>query len=213
MLGPPLARRSTASSTVPSVNKKTIWCLIVLSLVLGTLLFWDVKVSGQVGVLSGLVAVAAVVFGVLGVFVSVLDPVAVLEKRSGEPDSPRSQLARKFSPIWKHAAYAFAAVKAARLLLPSAQNALHTLELLTNWIFSTDVSEVFSQAIGQAALAWIATLLRTLSGIIICFLYLVEISILLFSLLPVAVADTESKANEYEDAVANDAPRMRHNRN
>lgn len=213
MLGPPLARRSTASSTVPSVNKKTIWCLIVLSLVLGTLLFWDVKVSGQVGVLNGLVAVAAVVFGVLGVFVSVLDPVAVLEKRSGEPDSPRSQLARKFSPIWKHAAYAFAAVIAARLLLPNAQNALHTLELLTNWIFSTDVSEVFSQAIGQAALAWIATLLRTLSGIIICFLYLVEISILLFSLLPVAVADTESKANEYEDAVANDAPRMRHNRN
>lgn len=194
------------------MNKKTIWRLVGLSLVLGTLLFWDVKVSEQVASLNGLVAVAAVVFGILGVFVSILDPVAVLEKRPGEPNSPRSRLAQRFSPIWKHAAYAFAAVIAARLLLPNAQNALHTLELLTNWIFSTDVSEAFLEAVGQAVLDWIATLLRTLSGIVVCFLYFVEISILLFSLLPVAVADTERKANEYEDAVANDASEMRHNR-
>jgi hypothetical protein len=193
------------------VNKKTIWALVALSLVLGTLLFWDVGVSRQMGPLNGLIAVAAVVFGILGVFVSVLDPVAVLEKRPGEPDSPRSKLAQRFSPIWKHAAYAFAAVIAARLLLPNAQNALHTLESLTNWIFSTDISEALLEAAGQAVLSWIATLLRTLSGIFVCFLYLLEISILLFSLLPGAVADTERSANKYEDTVANDAPEMRHN--
>lgn len=194
------------------MSKKTIWLLVALSLVLGTLLFWDVEVSEQVKPLDGLMAVAAVVFGILGVFVSILDPVAVLEKRPGEPDSPRSRLARRFSPIWKHAAYAFAAVIAVRLLLPNAQNALHTLELLANWIFSADVSEAFAEAVGQLAVAWIATLLRTLSGVAICFLYLVEISILLFSLLPVAAADTERNANAYEDAVANDAPEIRHNR-
>lgn len=194
------------------MNKKTIWLLVALSFVLGMPLFWDVRVSEQVGPLNGLIAVAAVVFGILGVFVSVLDPVAVLEKRSGEPDSPRSQLAQKFSPIWKHAAYAFAAVIAARLLLPNAQNALHTFELLANWIFSTDASKVLSEALSQAVLDWIAALLRTLSGIIICFLYLVEISILLFSLLPVTVADTERRANEYEDAVADDASELHHDR-
>jgi uncharacterized PurR-regulated membrane protein YhhQ (DUF165 family) len=156
--------------------------------------------------------VAAVVFGILGVLVSVLDPVAVLEKRPGEPDSPRSRLAQRFSPIWKHAAYAFAAVIAARLLLPNAQNALHTLEILANWTLSTDISKALSNAVGRAILEWTATLLRTSSGIIICFLYLVEISILLFSLLPVAVADTERKANEYEDVVAEDASEMQRNR-
>lgn len=187
------------------MKKKSIWLLIALSLVLGTLLFWDIRIVEQVGSLNGLIAVAAVIFGILGVFVSVLDPVAVLEKRPGEPDSPRSQLAQRFSPIWKLAAYAFAAVVAARLLLPNAQNAFQTIELLANWIFSTDISQAFSKAVGQAALGWIVTLLRTLSGVIICFLYLVEIAILLFSLLPVAVADTERRANEYEDAVAADA--------
>jgi VanZ family protein len=194
------------------VDKKTIWFLVFLSFVLGTPLFWDVRVSEQVGALNGLIAVAAVVFGILGVFVSVLDPVAVLEKRPGELDSPRSQLAQKFSPIWKYAAYAFAAVIAARLLLPNAQNALHTFELLVSWIFSTDVGKVFSEALSQSVVDWIATLLRTLSGIIICFLYLVEISILLLSLLPVAVADTERGANEYEDAVADDASELHHDR-
>lgn len=194
------------------MNKKTIWLLVALSLILGTLLFWDVRVSEQVGSLNGLIAVAAVIFGILGVFVSVLDPVAVLEKRPGEPESSRSRLAQQFSPIWRYAAYAFAAVIAARLLLPNTQNALHTLELLSNWMFSTDVGEALSEAVGQAVLGWLTTLLRTLSGVIICFLYLVEISILLLSLLPVAVADTERKANEYEDAVANDVSEMRHNR-
>ncbi|WP_119068723.1 hypothetical protein [Rubrobacter indicoceani] len=194
------------------MNSKTIWVLVCLSLPLGALLFWDVEVSTQVGSLNGLIAVAAVVFGILGVLVSVLDPVAVLEKRSGEPDSPRSRLAQRFSPIWKHAAYAFAAVIAARLLLPNAQNALHTLEVLANWILSTDISGALSKGVGQAVLDWTATLLRTSSGIIICFLYLVEISILLFSLLPVAVVDTERRANEYEDAIAEDASEMQRNR-
>ncbi len=192
------------------MDKRTIWLLVGLSLVFGTLLFWDVKVADQVGALNGLIAVAAVVFGILGVFVSVLDPVAVLEKRPGEPDSPRSRLAQKFSPIWKHAAYAFAAVIAARLLLPNAQNALHTVETFASWLFSTDVSKVLSGMVGQSVKGWIVTSLRTLSGIIVSFLYLFEISILLLSLLPVAVADTERKASEYEDAVASDTSEARH---
>lgn len=194
------------------MSKKVIRLLVAISLVLGALLFWDVKVSEQVGALNGLVAVAAVVFGILGIFVSVLDPVAVLEKRPGEPDSPRSRLAQRFSSIWKHATYAFAAVIAARLLLPNAQNALHTLEMLVSWLLSTNVSEAFSKVVGQTVLDWMATLLWTLSGVIICFLYLIEISILLLSLLPVAVADTERKVNEYEDAVANDVSETRHKR-
>ena len=192
------------------MDKRTIWLLVGISLVVGTLLFWDVKVADQVSALNGLIALAAVVFGILGVFVSVLDPVAVLEKRPGEPDSPRSRLAQEFSPIWKHAAYAFAAVKVARLFLPNAQNALHTLETFASWLFSTDVGKVLSGVVGQSVKGWIVTLLRTLSGVIVSFLYLVEISILLLSLLPVAVADTERKAGEYEDAVANDASEVRH---
>jgi hypothetical protein len=194
------------------MNKKTIWLLVVLSFVLGTLLFWDIGVSEQMGSLNGLIAVAAVIFGILGVFASVLDPVAILEKNPGEPESPRSRLAQQFSSVWKYAAYAFAAVIAARLLLPNAQNALNTLVLLANWMFSIDAGKAFSEAVGQTVLDWMVTLLRTLSGIIICFLYLVEIAILLLSLLPVAVSDTQRKTNQYEDTVANDASEMGQNR-
>lgn len=190
------------------MNSRTTWLLIAISFVLGTLLFWDTEVSEQVESVNQLIAVAAVIFAILGVFVSVLDPVAVLEKEPGRPDSARSELAQKFSPVWKQAAYAFAAVIAVRLLLPNAQNALLNLELLANWIFSVNVGEALAEALGQTTITWIATLLRTLSGIVICFLYLVEISILLFSLLPVAAADTEQNANEYEDTVANDTSEL-----
>lgn len=192
------------------MNRKTIKLLILISSVLGLLLFWDVDVSQQVGLLNGLIAVAAVVFGILGVLVSVLDPVAILEKKPGQPSNPRSRLARRFMPVWIQATYAFAAVIAARLLLPTVPNILQTLELLVAWTLSIDLGGLLSQTLGQATSALLQALLQASAGALICFLYLIEIVILLFSLLPVATADTEERAETYEDAVAKDAAQLEH---
>lgn len=132
--------------------------LLVASLLLGLLIaFRDVGLSGQVELAKALFAIAPVIFGILGVWVAVLDPSVVLNQQPLEEQSPRTELALEFSPLLVIATFVFMGVILLRFASPL---------LPASW---------FDDFLARMAL-----------GSVVSCLYLLEIYVLLMTLLPIA---------------------------
>jgi hypothetical protein len=135
-----------------------IGSLLVLSVLLGLIMaFRDVSLSGQLEMVKALFAIAPVIFGILGVWVAVLDPSVVLNQQPSDERSPRTDLAIEFSPLLVTATLVFVVVILLRFASPLFPDA---------W---------FDHFLGRMAL-----------GTVVACLYLLEMYILLMTLLPIA---------------------------
>jgi hypothetical protein len=132
--------------------------LLILSCLLGLLIaFRCVGLSGQLEMVKALFTISPVIFGILGVWVAVLDPSVVLNQQPSDERSPRTELALEFSPLLVIATFVFITVVLLRFASPLLPDAWF-------WHFS-----------GRMAL-----------GTVISCLYLLELYILLMTLLPIA---------------------------
>ncbi len=119
----------------------------------------DIGISQQEALMDQLLTIAAVVFAILGVWISILDPSLVLNRKPTETLDERAQLALEYSPLLILATFIFATLIVLRLINPL----LPAVWLSGFWgVFAT--------------------------GAIIGGLYILEIGVLLLTLLPLARA-------------------------
>ncbi len=118
-----------------------------------------VDASQQKALIGQLLTVASVVFGILGVWISILDPSLVLNRKPTESLDERAQLALEYSPLLIFATFIFATLIVLRLISP-----------LIPAVWLSDFWGVFA------------------TGVIISSLYILEIGVLLLTLLPLARA-------------------------
>lgn len=118
-----------------------------------------VDASQQEALIDQLLTVASVVFGILGVWISILDPSLVLNRKPTETLDERAQLALEYSPLLIVATFIFVTLIVLRLINP-----------LLPAVWMSDFWGVFAM------------------GAIISGLYILEIGVLLLTLLPLARA-------------------------
>ncbi|MBA3474874.1 MAG: hypothetical protein H0T57_16905 [Rubrobacter sp.] len=140
------------------MNKKFLSAAAAIAAVLAFVVFRNVSLGSQSELVKSLLTVAAIVFAILGVWVSVLDPAAVLDQKFSEPVSRKTQLAMKFAPLLRQATLLLAVTIALRFCLPLLP---HPSDLVMREIS------------------------RGIVGFVIAFLYLWQVGILLGTLLPI----------------------------
>lgn len=140
------------------MNKKLLSGIAVVAAVLALAVLRNVDLARQTELVASLLTVAAIVFGILGVWVSVLNPTAALDQGISEPAADSTRLAMKFAPLLRQATFLLAAAVLLRFCLPLLPQ--HSAPLL--------------QEIVQAVV-----------GFVVAFLYLLQMGILLGTLLPI----------------------------
>jgi hypothetical protein len=182
------------------MNLRHLLLLGVVSLLIGFLAFRSSSVEDMGGLITGLISIAAILFAVLGAWMSILKPVSELDEADPDKRSNQTTLALQISPALKQATFALVAVILLRLSLPVGQGLGDTfLDLIrvkySNWDFP----------------GLLVPILQSVLGACVTFLYLFEIRILLITLLPILTiesirrtADVHSEekrdpASEYEE--------------
>lgn len=166
--------------------KTRYWiAIVVLSLLVGSLAFWDSDAQTMAALVNGVVAIASILFGILGAWMSILKPVDELDADEHAKRSAKTDLALEISPALKQATFALAAVVLLRLSLsvvPGIGDTILDVVRLSRpgWAFPD---------------LWIAVL-RSLFGACVTFLYIFETVILLLTLLP--ILSVESRRREIE---------------
>ena len=117
--------------------------LLVVSLSLGALIaFRDISFSRQSELVKALFTIAPVIFGILGVWVAVLDPSSILNRKPSDQPTERTNLELEFSPILVVATFVFVGVILLRFASP-----LLPVEWFNNFwgkmIFGTLVSSLY----------------------------------------------------------------------
>ncbi len=152
---------------------------------MGSLAFWDSDAQVMSALINGVVAIAAILFGILGAWMSILKPVDELEADGREEQSARTDLALKISPALKQATFALAAVVLLRLSISVVPG-----------IGDTILDVVRLSQPGWAFPGWLIAILRSLFGACVTFLYIFETVILILTLLP--ILSVESRRREIE---------------
>ncbi len=140
------------------MNKRFLSIIGIVAAVLALTVLRSTELARQIELVSSLLTVAAIVFGILGVWVSVLNPAAALDQGFSEPTSDSTRLAMKFAPLLRQATVLLAVAVTLRFCLP-----------LVPRFSDLALREVF----------------QGLTGFVIAFLYLWQVGILLGTLLPI----------------------------
>lgn len=129
-----------------------------MSVLLGLLIASrNIEPGKQFQMVSTLFTIAPVLFGILGVWVAMLDPSVILDQKPTDTQTRRTELALEFSPLLIMATLVFIGI----VILQFSEPLLP--------------SEWFEYFWGRAIL-----------GMVISFLYLIEILVLIGTLLPLA---------------------------
>ncbi len=183
--------------------------LIIIGLIsfpLGMLAFWNGSNTTVDGSINGLIAVAAIIFGILGAWMSILNPVKALDEGEHKEDNRRRlDVALRLSPALKQATLALVAailLRVSLLVLPAVSTRGRGLvELMVglgwpNWRFPEGLAN-FLGALFHASL-----------GASAVFLYLVEVGILMLTLLPILSVEHKHQEDEYEKQLRTDPASM-----
>ncbi len=170
---------------------KTNWLIAVgiVSALLGMFSFWDEEIQTIITLTNGITAVAAIVFGIVGVWMSVLHPVDELNKEELIDPDRKTELALKIAPALEQSTYILG---------------LATLFRLSLAVFPL-IGERLSPYVDIKHVDFWHDALAGIAGSIVVFLYLFEFCILLISVLPIltmkkARRDLEFYRREAEDS-------------
>ena len=175
------------------MKTKQLVVIGVLSLLAGPLAFWNTSIQDMRDLITGLISIAAILFAVLGAWMSILRPIEELDEDDPEKRSNKTTLALQISPAVKQATFALAAVVLLRLSLPVAQGVGNTI---------LDVVKLQYSDWGFPELT--SPILQSLVGAFIIFLYLFEIRILLITLLPILTIESIRRTAEFHNAERKD---------
>lgn len=139
------------------MNKKLLSVIALVAAILALLVLRHVELARQTELVTSLLTVATIVFAILGVWVSVLNPVAILDRKFPEPTSDSSRLAIKFAPLLRQATFLLALAILMRFCLP--------------------LVPPLSSPLVQG-------LIQGIMGFMVTFLYIWQVGILLGTLLP-----------------------------
>lgn len=168
------------------MKTKDLVVIGALSLLVGPLAFWNAAVQDIQGLITGLISIAAILFAVLGAWMSILRPAAELDESDPDKRSNQTTLALQISPALKQATFALAAVVLLRLSLPVVQGTGVTV-----------LNVVRLQYSGWSYPEMTLPLLQSLVGAFIVFLYMLEIRILLITLLPILTIESMRRTAEF----------------
>ena len=173
---------------------RTRWLIVIgaLSALMGAFSFWGGKIQSVEALTNGIVAVAAIVFGIIGVWMAVLHPVNELNKEElTDPDS-KTDLALRIAPALEQSTYVLAGATIFRLslaVLPSVGDKL------------SPSLHIKHPDLWYDAFVGIA-------GAVVVFIYLFVFCVLLISVLPIltmrkARKDLDFYRKEAEDSSGN----------
>lgn len=168
------------------MKTKDLVVIGALSLLAGPLAFWNASVQDMRDLITGLISIAAILFAVLGAWMSILKPIEELDEVDPDKRSNQTTLALQISPAVKQATFALAAVVLLRLSLPVVQGAGDTALDLVRLQYS-----------GWSFPELTPPILKSLVGASIVFLYLFEIRILLITLLPILTIESMRRAADF----------------
>lgn len=173
-------------------RERLIWVFLA-SLFVGSFAFWNSSLQIINGSLTGLVAVAAIVFGILGAWMSIIKPVVAKNSIDSEQEKRQTDAALEIAPALKQATYLLAGVVFLKILIPVWDGIGQTIMLI-----------VRTQRPEWSFPAYIEPILLATLGSIIVFLYLLEIFILIVTLLPVLSVERKRQIQELYDSEADD---------
>lgn len=180
------------------MKRKNLNIIGLISIIFGALAFWNASLATMSDLLDNLIAIAAVIFAILGAWLTLLNPVRLLDEDSDKTKSRRRyDTALRLSPALKQATFAFAAVILIRILLPVlpgvgvAFNAV-AARLWPDWEFYSTVAAVAGYSVSS------------LLGAAIVFLYLFEIVVLVLTLLPMLRVEAKHEEDEYKEEIRKD---------
>lgn len=130
------------------MNKKFLSAAVTVAAVVALFVFPDVSLDRQVELARSLLAVSAIVFAILGVWVSVLDPTVVLDQQPAEEISARTRLAMRFSPLLQQMTIVLALVVALQFILPLIPEARDALLGVTRGICGFFVTLLYIWQVG-----------------------------------------------------------------
>lgn len=167
--------------------------LFIGSLLIGCAAFWHRDLQFVNSSLNGLVAIAAIVFGILGAWMSILKPIVEESATDDEQKNRQTDIALEIAPALKQATFILAAVVFLKILLPLSSGIGQTILLVVRtqrpeWIFPVLVEPVLMATLGS----------------VIVFLYLMEIFVLLVTLLPVLSMERTRNVQDFYEQEADD---------
>lgn len=171
-----------------------------VSVPLGFLLFWTGKTALLTDLMAGLIAVAAIIFGILGAWMSMLNPIKALDEEQ-EESRRRFEVALQLSPVLKQATLALAAGIFIRLLLPILPEVGDKSATATDWLLGLIRS---GWELPEALTAFVASSTRSLLGASIIYLYLFEIVVLVLTLLPILSVERKQQEEGKKEELRND---------
>ena len=100
------------------MNNRFLSVIGVAAAVLAVTVLRNVELVSQLELVEPLLTVASIVFAILGVWVSVLNPAAALDQEFSEPQSDSTRLAMELAPMLRQATVLLAGAVALRFGLP-----------------------------------------------------------------------------------------------
>lgn len=171
------------------INKVTFSLLFVLSSLLGVLAFWPPKsLELLLNLSAGLVGLTGATFAIIGVWLTLLNPLAVFDPHSTQ-DEYKKALVDKLQPFFKLSIVTFAGAVFFRILFIIVPEVLQNLGRWAGVQFPDGVAGV------------IQSLARSLSGGALIYLFVVQILVILVNLIPLFDAENEEEKEKWEQGI------------
>lgn len=166
-------------------------------MIVGMLAFWEPNAELIGSLSSGLAAFAGATFGIIGIWLALLNPLRVFDARE-KRDEDKQLLVDKLRPFFKLSIAAFAASVGLRLIISVVPPAVETL---SRWLvdFVKLVADV-SIALPKPATEWIELVARISVGSLLILLYMAQVVVILANLLPLFDSEKKSRESAWQQA-------------
>lgn len=184
-------------SSVPRFNPKTIIGLVVVSLAVGILTFWQPHSELMKNLSGGLATFTGATFGIIGIWLTLLNPLRVFDEKESI-DGSKQRLINKLRPFFKLSIATFAVSIVLRLVIAVVPPAIQTL---SQWFVAlVELLVGASATLPPAATEWIYLVTRTSIGSVLMFLYIAQVVVILANLLPLFDSEKRGREREWEQA-------------
>jgi hypothetical protein len=174
-----------------------ITVLVVFSLVVGILAFWEPNAELMSSLSGGLVTFTGATFGIIGIWLTLLNPLRVFD--TGEAiDEGKQLLIDKLRPFFKLSILAFAVAIALRLIVAVTPPVIAAFS--KGFVSLVEAVSDVSVTVPQTVTEWTYLVARASVGSLLMFLYMAQIVVILANLLPLFDSERKEKEREWEQA-------------
>lgn len=188
------------------ISRRRVRFIIAFSSVFGALVFWS---SGTLALLlqlsTGLVTLTGATFAIIGVWLTLLNPLSVLDRE--EEETGKAELIAKLEPFFKLSILTFAGAVSFRLLAVIVPAAAFTTGEILAALYQLLLGTTLS--VPEVVTSSFASIIRTLAGSFVILLFILQIAVILANLLPLFDADAERENRSLERSLEANRPKPR----